>query len=82
MGLLFFVFVWFSRGFLENQKNLRENQTYQRRPKKTKQTWGKPTNTVVKGFRPTLGYGFVFCVLLFSRGFLEKQKNLRENQTY
>ena len=28
---------WFSRRFLDNPKNLRENRTYQRKPKKTKQ---------------------------------------------
>ena len=33
--------VWFSRRFLENKKNLRENQHYQRKPKKTNKTFGK-----------------------------------------
>ena len=28
------LFFWFSRRFLENQKNLRENQKYKRKPKK------------------------------------------------
>ena len=65
MGLLFFV-VWFSesRRFLENKNNFRENQTYKRKPTKTKTTFGKTKNKVFKGCRPTLGYGFVFFVLL------------------
>ena len=54
-------------------KKLRENQKYQRKPKKTKENQRKPkktkenqkslrentkTNKVFKGFRRTLGYGF------------------------
>ena len=64
MGL-FFCFCWFSRRFLENQKNLRENQQYKRQPKQTKQKLrGNQKNKVFKSFRPTLGYGFVFWGLL------------------
>ena len=33
-----------------------------------------------KGFRPTLGYGFGFC--LSSRRFLERKQHIRENQKY
>ena len=66
----------------ENQKNLRENQKYQRQPKKTITTLGKTKQKVVKSFRLTLGYGFVFCFVGFPEGFLQNQQNLRENQKY
>ena len=53
-------------------------------PKKTKEnqnTLGKTKNKVFKGFRPTLGYGFLFIVLVFPKVFT-KQQNIRENQKY
>ena len=50
----------------ENQNNIRENHK---------------KNKVVKGFRPTLGCGFVLFVC-FPDGFLQNQKNIRENQKY
>ena len=75
MGL-FFLFFWFSRRFFtkpkkpsrkpkipkktkENQKNIRKNQK----------------NKAFKGFRPTLGYGFGFFVLLVSPKVFTKPKN-------
>ena len=73
MGLVLFVFLVFPKVFrkptkpsgeLKIQKKTKENQ---RKPNKPS---GKPKNKVVKGFRPTLGYGFGlvwFC--LFPEGF-------------
>ena len=47
----------------ENQTNLRENQN----------------NKVFKGFRPTLGYGFVcFCFVCFPEGFYKTKKHSRK----
>ena len=40
MGLVCLV-VWFPRRFLQNQKNFRENQRYQRKQKKTTNIFGK-----------------------------------------
>ena len=40
MGLSL-LFCWCSLKFLENKKHIRENQTYQRKPKKTQTTLGK-----------------------------------------
>ena len=63
----------------ENQKNTKENQKQQKIPQ------GKPSNKVVKGFRPTLGY--VFLVFFgFPGGFQKTKKtfgkteNTKENQ--
>ena len=83
----------FPEGFLQNQKNIRENQTYKRQPKKIKEhqtkTFGETKNNkVLKGFRPTLGYGFVFCFAGFPEGFyktkktFEKTKHTKENQQH
>ena len=67
---------WFSRWFLENQKNLRENQKYKRKPKKTnKNIRNNQNKQVFKGFRPTLGYGFVFFVCLVFPKVFTKPKN-------
>ena len=89
LGYVFCFFVWFSRRFLENKKHFRENQTYQRTPKKTKHFLGKTKHTkVFKGFRPTLGYVlfflFFFVFLVFPKVFRKntfgKTKHTKENQ--
>ena len=68
MGLVLFVF-WFSRRFLENQKNLRESHNYKRQPKTTKQTFGKTkTTNCLKVSDPPLDMG-LFVFLLFLLGF-------------
>ena len=95
LGYVFFFCVWFSRRFLQNQQILRENQQYQRKPKNTNKTLGTTNkHKVFKGFRPTLGYVFLFLFwfsrryfwcslvfLFFSKVFFWFCKNFRENQT-
>ena len=83
MGL-FCLFCWFSRRFLQNQKHLRENQKIQKKTKENKTNLRENQNTkLFKGFRPTLGYGFVlFVLLVFPKVFLEHQQHLRENKQY
>ena len=79
------LFFGFSRRFLENQQNIRENQKYKRKPQKTKTSIREnQNNQIVKGFRPTLGY--VFFPMVFPKVFqktkqtLCKTKNTKENQ--
>ena len=85
MGLFFFVF-WFPEGFYTTKKSL-EKTKIQKKTKENQKTLGTTkTNTVFKGFRPTLGY--VFCFLLsffvrFSLRFSQNQKNnSRKKQKY
>ena len=79
-GFVVFCCFLFSRRFLENPNKFRENQKYTRKQPKTQTTIGTTSkNKVFKGFRPTLGYGFVFC--FFSEGLTKQtKKNIRENQ--
>ena len=56
--------VFFPRRFLEPKQTLektKHTKERQRKPNNTKNTFGKTNKKVFKGFRPTLGYGFVFC---------------------
>ena len=83
------IWVWsclvfgFSRRFLQNQKIPRENQKYQRKPKKTNKTLGKTKQTkFLKVSDPPLDMGLFFLFFWFSRRFLQNQKILRENQKY
>ena len=67
----------------ENQKILRENQTYKRKPKKANKHIRKNKKEMFKSFRPTLGYGFCFFVVFyFPESFLQNKQIPRENQNY
>ena len=96
LDMFCFLCCLFSRRFLDNQKNLRENQQYQR---KQKQPSGKhKNNEVFKGFRPTLGYvSFLFVwlsrlfllfwcsqtfVCLFCKTFGKTKKQKKNKKTY
>ena len=82
MGL-FFLFVWFSRRFLQNQQIIRENQKYKRKAQKTKQALGKTKQPkFLKVSDSPLDMGLVFLVVWFSRRFLQNQQIIRENQQY
>ena len=69
-------YFWFSRRFLDNQQNLRENQQYQRNPKNTKQSFGKTTQTKCsKVSDPPLDMGLVmFGCLVFPKVFRQPNK--------
>ena len=94
MDLLFFV-CWCSLKFLQNQENLRENPKHQRTSTRhTKTLWKTNNNKVVKRFIPTIGYGFVFVVVVVGvpEGFYKtnktfgntnkKHKNNKKQQTH
>ena len=77
MGL----FLWFSRRFLPKQTNLRENRKYQRKPKKTnKHLRENQKNKVVKGFIPTLGYGFGVLFFGFPEGFYQTKNTFEKTK--
>ena len=81
-------FFGFPEGLKQKQQNLRENQQYKRKPKKTTPNLGKTKKTIVfKGFRPTLGYGFgLVWFVAFPEGFFGclktfgKTTNTKDNQ--
>ena len=87
LGYGFVFLFWFSRRFLDNQQNLWEHQQYQRKPKKTKHTFGKTNKRNVQGFQthPWI-WVWLFVFVWFSRRFLENKKtfwktnNTNENQ--
>ena len=93
MGLAFLFLLVFRR-FLQNQKNLRENQKYKENQRKPQNLRKNKKNKVFKGFRLTLGYGFVFAVFpqvftkptnpsrkpTIPKKTKEYQQNIRKNQ--
>ena len=84
IGYGFVFFVGFPDGFYKTNKSFENTNNTKENPptKKTNIMFITNNNKVFKGFRLTLGYGFVccFCVFWFSLWFLQNQKVLRENQ--
>ena len=81
MGL-FFCISGVPKGFLQNQKIIRENHKYKRNPKKTKKDFGKTKKTkLLKVSDPPLDM-CLFVFVWLSLKFLQNQKNIRENQKY
>ena len=85
----FFCLFVFPEGLKKNNKNLRENQKYKRKPKKpkkTKTTFGKTQkNKFLKVSDPPLDMGLFLLFVWFPRRFsknhkLSKTKNPKENQ--
>ena len=81
MGL-FFLFVWFPRRFSKNNKNLRENQKYKRKPKKPQKHFRENTKTTqfLKVSDPPLDMGLFFLLFLVSPEIFTKPKLLRKPQ--
>ena len=87
LGYVFFFVCWFSRRFLQNQKKLRENQKYQRKPQKNKkQVWKTTTNNLNRFQTHPWIWVWLFCVVGFPEGFykanktFEKTNNTKDNQ--
>ena len=71
MGLVLFDLLVFPKVFRKHKKHLREHQTYKIKPKKPKQTSGKPTQNNCLGVSDApLNMGLVLFVFVgFPEGF-------------
>ena len=83
MGLVLFVFVGFPKVVRKTKQPFGKTKNTKDNQRKHKHTFGETNqNIVFKGFRPTLGYGFVVLFVGFPEGCLQNQTNIRDNHKY